>query len=347
MPPLRYIESMIVRSYKSVDDLWLEAVKLISKNKSNQGICARLDNPLHSFLWNTTRDMKALKACAELLFLFDFSYDANFIQTYSPKTKVVDGRAINSFGPHLRPQLAALIETLREDPESDYAILSPWEGLNSQHLGYFKDYEGAEPNHLISVQFKYDGDRLNVFLNYRTVDLWELPYDVFIWSNILSIVGGFCLLPIGFVQVSSPEATLPKHIDTNKVIEGYSFKKWQRPLKINNLHLFEIEDPIGYLEWASCLEEIMRCDFTFDNSYTDLLKFVPFSSLSNCLCAIYVRYAITTLESIPTKRSRRIERVGRLIKVLGDSNDIRLLQKVALDIGKMYSYDIKFSKGKA
>ena len=332
-------------SYASADHLWSETLNYFARkdrDKLAHGFSARLTNIGNCFLWNKQRGLDPVKACGDLLFLLDFSYDGSFLQCYSPFADIdQDGNAVNAYGPVLRDQLSTAIYSLRRNPEANYAVLSPWAGVESQQLGLFKDADGLKPDNLLTAQFLYDGRQLNLFTNWRTIDAWYMPYDIFQWCNLLSIVCGFTGLKEGFLQINSAEVTLSDVVSVEDALM-MSSESWydrEKPLSFNHKNLFQVQDPIYFLECASCLEELMRKHFDFGKRFADISKsgWLPFSSIVNCLSVVYLNWATLALECLPNQdRQLRINRVHKLVKVLSDISDHRLLRKTAEAIDQSY-----------
>tara|TARA_R110000744_G_scaffold228339_2_gene346316 strand:+ start:849 stop:1865 length:1017 start_codon:yes stop_codon:yes gene_type:complete len=333
------------KNFDTADHLWLESFRSLTKNggtKSFDGYTARLTDVDKCFTWNNGLQMDALKACSKLLFLLDFSYDGAFIKAYDHFAEVdEEGNAVNAYGPVLRDQLSTAIHSLRTDSFANYVVLSPWEGVESQQAELFLDSQ-TRADSLLTAQFLYDGDKLNLFTNWRSIDIWnELPYNLFVWSNLLSLVAGYAEMEVGFIQIQSAEVYVPQFLD--KLPQRYALSEGQYDkvpgIGLNHKGLGGVKDPIHHMECGACLEELMRSNFSFGKRFGDITKseWKKKSSVTTALTAIYAHWAILALETLPKQDEKTLlTRIDNLIGVLGDYADTRLIENVACFLNHKY-----------
>lgn len=131
-------------------------------------------------LSNSRRAMRMDFAKAEALWILDGRNDIGPLVSvikglgdYSDNGQIMAG----AYGPRWQSQRRYVLDTLRRDPYSRQAVATIWEPRPSV---------SADIPCTISWQFMMTDERLDMFVNMRSSDVWlGLPYDAFSWSVIL------------------------------------------------------------------------------------------------------------------------------------------------------------------
>ena len=317
-------------SYVTADQLFLETARALGKSKQQTGFgfVAKLSDVRRGFTWNKYRGMDPVRAFGDLLFLLSFSYDGSQVYAYNKDAAIDEetGLIPNAYGPDLRDQLHGAIASLNKSLHTTTAILCPWRGVEDQHNAYFSPNDKLiEPNKMLSCQFFWDGKKLHAIVNFRTLDAWEMPYEVFTWSRMLSIVAGYVSVPPGEVQIQAGEIHMRgREIDEEMYSEGWYDRV--PPLKIDDSPMAAtMADPVGQFSDAACVEELIRKDFKFLEHKNDLERFFPYTTITTCLAISYLRGVRETIKEIPAGKHLRLSKARKVFsRILGEYCDENL-----------------------
>jgi thymidylate synthase len=121
--------------------------------------------------------------CAEAAWILSGD---NRVETISPYSKLIhyysdDGSVFfGAYGPKIVRQLPYVIRTLIQDKDSRQAVINIWR----ESPPITKD-----PPCTLNCHFMIRGNKLNVFVNMRSSDVWlGVPYDIFNFSMLAGYV---------------------------------------------------------------------------------------------------------------------------------------------------------------
>lgn len=158
-----------------------------------------ITDPRRNILLSTTRRMSPAYACGEMLWYLSGERDARRILIQAPSYErfLDDGEAFGAYGERWdrHRQTLALIELLRENPNTRQAILTCWfpTDLERALMGDKKDIPCT-----LNLQFLIRDERLHCITTMRSNDVWlGMPYDVFCFTTLQRIIASALGIEMG------------------------------------------------------------------------------------------------------------------------------------------------------
>lgn len=212
-----------MEEYDSIDAMWMDALDStmespeqdtrIGPSREQCGYSARLTDINYNFVQHKTRNLDPAYAAAEFIWYLSGEQGVSRILPYAPSyvnytNKGEDGDyAYGAYGErwHRYNQLHALLNELREKPDTRQAILSQWfpTDLNAIRYG-IKDDADNMPKDVpctLTLQFLVRDGRLNLITTMRSNDLWlGFPYDVFCFTSLQRMFADHLKLDYGWYQ---------------------------------------------------------------------------------------------------------------------------------------------------
>ena len=310
--------------YKTADHLFVDAIKKIDATplRTIYGFSGTLESALHCFTWNKHFNMNPIRAYGELLYLLSFEKNEKQAKAFNPELAIGGEYIENSFSLELRHQLVTVLCELDRNLWNNNMILSAWRGIEDLHLGYFNPhYEELKPMPLLNLQYYWCGKKLNVICNYKTLNAFDLPYEIFKMSSLLSLVAGFRGIPVGTVRINATEM---ESRNASVKIMLNDLNDIEKPLQVDDSVLTcEPELAIMKLEDATITEQVMREEkMNFADRLNELNRYGECTTLSSALSVCYLRQASPLLKHL---RKINADTVGLATGVLTRSEAISTL----------------------
>ncbi len=144
---------------------------------------ATLTNIHQNFVLNPTRKADPAYAAAEFLWYMSGDASGSMMAAYAPQyTRFCeeDGTAFGAYGPRISKELPALIQLLRDKPNTRQAVLLIWKPTDIFHAEDVNDMPCT-----IALHFLIRDGRLHCLTYMRSNDLWlGMPYDVFCFTML-------------------------------------------------------------------------------------------------------------------------------------------------------------------
>lgn len=158
------------------------------------GVTFRVNDGLRNILFHPSRDLNYKFMVAEWLWIMNGDSSVDAIAQYNSKLRDFsdDGLTLfGAYGPRLMPQMQWILVKLCE-PDTRQAVATVWRPSPNPS----KDIPCT-----VALQFLRRGHHINLIVTMRSSDIWlGLPYDFFVFSQILNCVCGELKCLVGFVQ---------------------------------------------------------------------------------------------------------------------------------------------------
>lgn len=149
----------------------------------------------HNILYHPTRALNYKFMTAEWLWIVSGSNDLEEIAKFNSELRKFsdDGVVLyGAYGPRLGAQLKWVRDRLLTDNSTRQAVATIWMPF---------ERESKDIPCTVALQFLLRQDKLNLIVTMRSSDAWlGLPYDFFVFSQILNSMAGQLLCDVGFVQ---------------------------------------------------------------------------------------------------------------------------------------------------
>ena len=257
---------MATPCYKTLDELWLDAVNTVyddgvvipSRDGGTTellGYTACLVDPTAHMMFNPVRKMSPAYAAAELLWYLSLTDDITMIKYYAPQYErfAEDGKAHGAYGKRwlyglateyigqrglsCQSQLHALITLLVQKPETRQAVVTMH---NPQDLLHAIAGDKKDIPCTLSMQFFLRDGKLDLIVTMRSNDLWlGLPYDVFCFTCLQILIAEALGMKLGWYQHQADSLHLydrnhDKALDATRVrfdvLDGWVYKKHTIPV---------------------------------------------------------------------------------------------------------------------
>jgi len=289
---------------QTADELWHALLAELSNEPVQSGVCLTLTDHRGGWLWNSKRELSVVAAFGDLLWMLSFNRDGEQAKEYRSRPADRQGVVLNAIGPRLRNQLSCAIASLAKDRETDGAVLCPWRGLEAQHDDFIHgDIPFLRPSNLLTAQFTFSEEKLNLVASYRNADAWNVPYDIFAASRLLSMVAGDQGLEPGSTTLILNRVSLADPKIAEAVLSDAP--QVAAPLLIDDSRgQREGAGLLAACEDAAVVEELTRRGIAFKENTRDLGRFVPLSTLRGALAACHISHAAKRMRVAPSFSER-------------------------------------------
>lgn len=286
--------------YFNLNELWYDTLinvyhhgddldSRVGKTKEIIAFQAALTQPLNNIILGyPNRRFSLSYACAEILWYLSFTDDIELIQAYAPSYSKYceNGKAYGAYGkrlkenpgfvnedtvyfkPNGRNQIEALIQHLKETPNTRQAILSLWDSGDLIHaiLADHKDLPCT-----LTIKFFVRNDFLHCITDMRSNDAWlGLPYDIFCFTTLQRIIAEELGLQLGcyYHQAGSEHIYECNYKKVERVISNYevSYCALENAIEPAN-HYRPLKTD---LEIALDLERVIRTKKTIPSTINNL-----------------------------------------------------------------------------
>jgi thymidylate synthase len=248
------------------------------------GFQVELTNPLNNILLGfPERKFSLSYACAEFLWYLSGANKIDMIKAYAPSYEnfAENGVAYGAYGyrwksnpgfvaedtvffnPNGRSQLEAIIQLLKEKPNTRQAIMTMWDSGDLIHaiIGDHKDLPCT-----LSLKFYVRNKKLYCIADMRSNDAWlGLPYDIFCFTTLQRLIAEELGLHLGtYIHQAGSEHIYERNFEKIKQIlinDEISYPNVNTELNNNN-HYFPLNTMI---EKSLKMEYGIRTDKPFSN----------------------------------------------------------------------------------